>query len=167
VRCRYHLLLIFILVFLPRLKAQENLAFISFSMGWFDFMQADGEAFEGRIEYKSNLSFAGLKPFFGFAVTSDGAFNTAFGVYTEIFLFENKIVVTPSFSPCLFHDGIRGKLLKSELEFRSQVEISYRFKNEMRLGLSINHISNGGIKIYNPGTESFALNYSIPVKQIL
>jgi hypothetical protein len=50
------------------------------------------------------------------------------------------------------------------VEFRSQVEVAYRFADSSRLGLSLSHYSNGKLAKKNPGTETLMLNYSIPVR---
>ena len=49
------------------------------------------------------------------------------------------------------------------MEFRSSLELAYRFDNRARLGLSFYHLSNASLDDNNPGTEVFSLNYSIPL----
>ena len=56
-----------------------------------------------------------------------------------------------------------AKDLGSVIEFRSGIEIAYRFGNAARLGVAISHISNASISDNNPGTESIVLSYSIPL----
>ena len=52
------------------------------------------------------------------------------------------------------------------LEFRSGIEVAWRFDNRSRLGVEFTHISNAGIYDRNPGTETLTVNYSIPLDQL-
>lgn len=74
----------------------------------------------------------------------------------------SRWILTPSFGGGYFKPSDILDL-GSELEFRSGLEFSFRFKNEQRLGLSLSHLSNGGISEKNPGTEILLLMYSIPL----
>ena len=46
-----------------------------------------------------------------------------------------------------------GKDLGHAIEFRSGIEVAYRFDDYSRLGLSFTHISNAGLDERNPGVE--------------
>ncbi|QSX31011.1 acyloxyacyl hydrolase [Shewanella cyperi] len=86
-------------------------------------------------------------------------------VYAELkrdFLFDNGWVLTPSFAAGAFDDSEELQL-GNELEFRSGLELGYRFDNHYRLGLGVFHTSNGGISDKNPGTESVLLSLSMPM----
>jgi len=86
------------------------------------------------------------------------------GVLVDIPLF-NQIYITPSFAPGLYYDG-SGKELHYTLEFRSQIEISWRFASGHRIGASFNHISNANLGDDNPGVESAALTWIVPFDSI-
>ena len=60
-----------------------------------------------------------------------------------------RFVVTPSFAAGLYAEG-GGKDLGHVLEFRSQIEVAYRFEDRSRLGLSFSHISNASISSTTP-----------------
>lgn len=137
---------------------------MAFSAAWFDVNQRDEEAGEFRIEYRADERMWIFKPFGGAMATTDGALHGFAGVLIDIPLW-NRIYVTPSFAPGLYHDG-NGKDLHHTLEFRSQIEISYRFDNGHRLGASFNHISNANLGDDNPGVESAALTYIVPFDTI-
>ena len=62
-----------------------------------------------------------------------------------------------------YYDKCNGFDLGHELEFRSSVELSYRFDNRTRLGVSFYHMSNASIDADNPGTEVLSIVYSIPL----
>ena len=52
------------------------------------------------------------------------------------------------------------------MEFRSQLEIAYRFDDRSRLGLAISHYSNASLGDTNPGTESAMIYYSVPLDKL-
>ena len=54
-----------------------------------------------------------------------------------------------------------SKDLGYNLEFRSQIEFSYKLKSS-RIGFNLNHISNASIGDTNPGTESATLSIIRP-----
>lgn len=68
----------------------------------------------------------------------------------------------PSFGVGVFDDSEEIQL-GNELEFRSGIEIAYQFRNKMRAGVAIFHLSNGGISSQNPGTESLVFSVCIPI----
>ena len=84
------------------------------------------------------------------------------GVLMDIF-FGRRLVVTPNFAPSLYWKGTSGKDLGHPLEFRSGLEIAYRFDDRSRLGLAVHHLSNASISDDNPGTELLTLYYSLPM----
>ena len=133
---------------------------LAFSAAYFDVNQQEEDAAEVRIEYRADEQFWIFKPFGGAMATSDGALHGFAGVLIDIPVF-NKIYITPSFAPGLYHDG-NGKDLFYTLEFRSQIELSYRFNNGHRLGASFNHISNANLGDDNPGVESAAITWIVP-----
>lgn len=134
--------------------------FLALSAGYYD-INDDHDAFEGRIEYRHDKKFWIFKPFAGVMATSDEAVHGYAGVLVDIY-FGRRWVLTPSFAPGLYRDG-DGKDLGGTIQFRSQLEFSYRFDNRSRLGISVNHISNASIYDSNPGTESVAITYAIPL----
>lgn len=145
---------------IPAGKGADDPAFWSFSAGWFDINKQKNEAFEGRIEYRDDHKFWIFKPFGGVMATSDRAAHVYAGVLVDLY-FGRRWVVTPSFAPGWYHEG-DGKKISDGIQFRSQLEVAYRFDDRSRLGISINHISNAGINDPNPGSETLALTYSIP-----
>ena len=137
--------------------------FISFSGGAFD-LGKDETAAEGRLEYRSDLRLWIFKPFAGVMATSDGGVYCYAGVLVDMF-FGRRWVSTLSFAPGYYEKG-DGKDLGYDLEFRSQLEIAYRFDDRSRLGLSISHMSNASLGDKNPGTESLMATYAVPVQNL-
>ncbi len=141
--------------------------FISFSAGAFDVFPGDDDEVAGefRLEYRSDLKLWIFKPFVGVMATTDAAFYGYGGVLVDIYL-GKRFVATPSFAVGYYEEG-DGLDLGSAAEFRSQIEIAYRFDDRSRLGLSFSHMSNAGIGDDNPGSESLMLTYALPLNAIL
>ncbi len=145
-------------------RSGDDPAFWAFSAGWFDINKQKDEAVEARIEYRAAEKFWIFKPFGGIMATSDRAVHGFAGVLTD-FYFGRRWVVTPSFAPGLYYQG-DGKEISNGIQFRSQLEVSYRFDDRSRLGISFNHISNAGISDRNPGVETLAITYAIPTDKL-
>jgi hypothetical protein len=64
-----------------------------------------------------------------------------------------------------YHQG-DGEDLGHWIEFRSGLELGFRFDSRERLSLGIAHISNASIGDENPGTEILSLTYAIPIAAI-
>jgi len=136
-------------------------AFLTLGAGSFD-MNGDESTGTVSVEYTGGKRlFWEFKPMGGLMATFDGAFYLYGGVAVDIFL-GKRLVLTPSFAPGYYHKG-SGLDLGHKLEFRSQLEIAYRFDNRARLGFAISHMSNASIGDINPGTESAMIYYSIPL----
>ena len=151
-----------------------------FGFGYYD-IKFDGsnanEAIDFRYERRfdntlfrigpASYNFFDIKPFAGFEGTTDSATYYLMGIYLDdnagvLFTGESsKFLVTPSFGIGIYEEG-DGKDLGNSIEFRSTIEVSYRLKNENRIGLSIGHISNANLGDKNPGVEVISLSYQIP-----
>ncbi len=138
--------------------------FVTVAGGWFDMNRQKDEAGEFRLEYRSDKKFLLFKPFVGAMGTTDGASYYYAGILVDVFL-GRRVVVTPSFAPGYYAHG-SGYDLGHAVEFRSQLEMAYRFDNRSRLGVSFGHMSNAGLGDKNPGTESLMLNYSVPLSTV-
>ena len=93
--------------------------------------------------------------------TTDSTFYGYGGFLVDVF-FGKRWVLTPSLAAGYYDKG-NGLDLGHELEFRSSIELSYRFDNRTRLGVSFYHLSNASISDVNPGTEVLSVVYSIPL----
>ena len=102
-----------------------------------------------------------LVPAVGLAVVDNGAGYLYLGLRYDWWV-DPHWSLTPNFSVVGFHDG--GVLkLGDTLEFRSGLELAYRFDNQWRAGFAFYHISNGGLSKHNPGTEGLIFSLSIPL----
>ncbi len=151
-----------------------------FGLGIYDIKFDDSQknlATDIRYEFRSNETlidigpkednFFFLKPFFGVEVTNDSASYFVTGIYFEDNLGElfegnkSKYFFTPSFGAGIYNDG-SGKKLGNDLQFRTQLEVSYELKNKNRIGFSLSHISNANLGDKNPGVEIFSISYHVP-----
>ncbi len=143
----------------------DDPSFLTLGLGYFDMNKRDNEAVDFRLEYRHGQKFWIFKPWIGVEATSDGAVYGAAGVLIDVFL-GNRVVLTPSFGAGYYEEG-DGKDLGHEIEFRSQIEVSYRFDDRSRLGLAFSHISNASIGADNPGVEILNVYYSVPLEGLL
>lgn len=141
--------------------ADDDPAFLRLAVGRYD-INDDMEAIEFRAEYQSSRSFWIFKPFGGVMATTDGAAYGYAGFLTD-FYFGRRIVLSPSIAAGFYIEG-DGKDLGHVIEFRSSLELAYRFDNRSRLGISFYHLSNAGLSEDNQGTEILSLSYSIPLR---
>ena len=71
---------------------------------------------------------------------------------------KSNFFITPSFAIGYYYQEI-SKDLGYDLEFRSQLELSYQFESMNRIALSLNHISNASLGEENPGVESMVISF--------
>jgi len=131
---------------------------LALGAGWFDFNRRQDQAAELRLEYRSSLRLP--RPAVGVLATTDRSVYVYGALGFGIPL--GRLVLTPSFGPGAYFRG-GGKELGHVVEFRSQVELAWRFRDGSRLGFSVCHISNGGLGERNPGAESLTLTYEVPL----
>lgn len=144
----------------PAAAADDDPHFLTLAAGYFD-INDDMDAAEFRAEFRARNKLWIFKPFGGMMATSDAAVYGYAGFLVDVY-FGRRIVLTPSLAAGLYADG-DGKDLGHVVEFRSSLELAWRFDDRSRLGLSFYHISNASLSDNNPGTEVLSLNYSIPI----
>ena len=142
--------------------ADTDKNYLSTSIGQFDINDTKDSA-EYRIEYlkgsisklsPGNLS---LKPFYGAMINGDDGKYFYSGLRKDIVL-SDKTYLTPSFAIGYYDQG-KSKDLGYDLEFRSQLEISFKLESMNRIAISINHISNASFGEQNPGVESMVISF--------
>jgi hypothetical protein len=140
-------------------------AFLAASAGWFDINDDQGAA-EFRLELRApeRWKLWVFTPMAGLMATSDGSTYAYGGIGLDIF-FGKRVVLTPSFAVGAYSEG-DGKDLGHTIEFRSAIELAYRFDDRSRLGLSFYHLSNAHLDDNNPGTEVLSVTYALPLDRI-
>jgi hypothetical protein len=142
---------------------QDDPAFISIGSGYYDFNRKKEAGVEMRLEYRSKTKLSVFKPFAAIAATSTSQGFVGAGILVDLY-FDRRFVITPSFAPHYYWGGNNKLDLGHNLEFRSQLEVAYRFDDRSRLGLAISHYSNASIGNTNPGTETATVYFSVPLQ---
>ena len=134
---------------------------LNFFTGMFDF--SDDKQSSGLLglqhqnEDLFRNSFLGkLSPITGGFLTEKSAFYLYTGVQADYQL--GFLTITPSFAPGYYNTG-GGKDLGYPLEFKSEVQMSFKLGDNSHLGMSYNHISNASLGTKNPGANSYMLNF--------
>ena len=135
-------------------------------MGYFDILDDNGAA-DFRLEYRPNspVFIDNLKPWAGLEVTTDGTIWAGGGLLYD-WEFQENWYFTPSIGAGAYTEGSSDRDLDYPVQFRSQLEVSYEFDNNSRLGASFSHISNAGLGDHNPGTEVLGLYWHVPLNKI-
>ncbi|MHA1151850.1 MAG: acyloxyacyl hydrolase [Alphaproteobacteria bacterium] len=149
----------------PARADSDDPSFLTFGLGYYDITKQNDSAADFRLEYRHGEKLWIFKPWVGVEATSDGAFYGAAGVLIDVY-FGKRVVLTPSFGAGFYAEG-DGKDLGHEIEFRSQIELAYRFDDRSRLGVAFSHISNASIGDKNPGVEILNVYYSLPLDGLL
>lgn len=141
-------------------RAQEQTAYLAFSAGAFDLFREEHRATQFGVQYRTAQQVWILQPMIGANVTDDDSAYVYVGVSLDLSIGE-RLVLRPSFAPGYYHKG-EGKDLEGALQFRTGVELAYRFDGGYRLGVELSHRSNAGLHDRNPGEESLMAFFHVP-----
>lgn len=134
--------------------------FLTLQAGAFDIRHAHTGIVD--LEYMSSYKILGIsKPVAGMFVTSKGATYEYGGFGLDLY-FGRRWTATWTEAIGAYEHG-RDVKLGAVPEFRSAIDIAYRFDDRSRLGFEFHHISNAGIGKENPGSETTLLTYSYPL----
>ena len=150
------------------LEAKDNRPRLSVGAGQFNFMEDGTGPYNKTSEminieiYSGKKLFKLIKPFAGFLGTTAGTYYAygGFGIdgyYTK----KKNIILTPNVACGYYKDGSEIKA-GNHMEFYIGIDLFYRFKNNVRLGAGIFHISNADSGYRNPGSETLVLKYQVP-----
>lgn len=142
--------------------AEESTIF-TLTAGQFDANRRRDPAAELGFQLRPAVGRGTLRPILGGMATTDGAALGYLGAAIEIGL-GRRLVARPSFAPGYYHRG-NGKDLGRRLEFRSGIEVAWRVRYGVRVGVELYHLSNAGLGIRNPGEETLAVSLSVPVRR--
>ena len=112
-------------------------------------------------EYRFADQFNGLRPTVGGFVNNEDAAYAYAGAYWDLPLNTAPFVISPGFAVGGYHSGA-SKDLGYGLEFRSTMEVTYKFDSGQRLGAQVSHLSNASLGDRNPGVETLQVVYSPP-----
>ncbi len=142
-----------------------NTDYLTVGAGYFDAFDNNNPSAAFSVEYKAKpVLWNVLRPVVGGLVNSDGAL---YGYAGMAFDFEvgERMFIIPHVAVGAYEEGSSFDL-GGTVQFKSGVEFAYELENKSRIGLSLDHISNGGIYDRNPGTETVMLTYSLPFGSI-
>ena len=162
------LILLLFLFPLTSALAKDNKNRLSIGGGIYNFMKHGSDGYNQSSKAYNIELFSGkrilnfLKPFIGFLGTDESAYYTYFGLSTDLYLLNCKcFLITPSLAVGAYEDGDQIRM-GNTIEFRSGADIMYKFRNNVRVGVGVFHISNAGLGYRNPGSEQIVIKYQIP-----
>jgi hypothetical protein len=142
----------------------EGGAVLAFSAGVFEAGDSTHQAAEAGLQWRGGGHWWVFHPMAGGMVTHKGSCNLYAGFSFDLPL-GNRLVLRPSFAPGYYNKG-SGKDLGYALEFRSGLEVGWRFSSGTRLGVEFNHISNASLGDRNPGANSLIAMVAIPAAKV-
>ncbi|MGD2169290.1 MAG: acyloxyacyl hydrolase [Chlamydiota bacterium] len=153
----------FVFLFFSYVCASEP-PLLNFGVGVFDIKHEKYRTAEFRVEYRPNVVWYTFRPTVGVMATAKGSHYIYAGFGFEWFI--KRFMFSPNFAVGYYGKG-GGKDLGFPIEFRSGVEVGFKFPNHARLGLHFYHMSNARKLFHwssrNPGEESLVLFYSFPI----
>ena len=158
------LILLYVIVSINSVIAEEknnNEKQFNFFTGNFDFSDHKQSAllvgFQHQDENLNRNTFLGnVSPITGGFITANSAAYIYTGVEWNVDM--GSFYLTPSFAPGLYHEG-DGKDLGHVLEFKSEVQLSYKTSDTTNFAFSYNHVSNASLGDKNPGANSYMFNF--------
>lgn len=157
---RLTILLVTVFLILPVASFAEH-DHLALYAGYFDITQDDDASAQFGMEYRFAPVWYGLRPTAGANFTTDSALYGYGGFYYDINL-SGSWVFSPNVVAGAFSQG-SGKDLGHGIQFRSGLELNYRFASDRRLGIAFNHISNASLGDANPGAETLFVSYQTPI----
>ena len=156
------ILLFVMLVLTKQVLANENSNHqYNFFTGNFDFSDDKQAALLVGLQHqneslKRDTLIGNISPITGGFITENSAIYIYSGFEWNVDM--GDLIFTPSFAPGLYHEG-DGKDLGHVLEFKSEIQLSYKLSKDANIGFSYNHISNASLGDKNPGANSYMFNF--------
>jgi hypothetical protein len=144
--------------------AAEKGAHLAISAGEYNTVDQSRAAAELGLQWRGGGHRWVFHPIVGGMVTHQGALNVYAG-FTFDLPIGSHLALRPSFAPGLYRQG-GGKDLGYPLEFRSGLEIGWRFSGGTRVGAEFYHLSNASLGDRNPGENSLILMVAIPAAKL-
>ena len=100
---------------------------------------------------------------YGLSVTTRGALWAGAGIVHTIEVAGSSAFLQSHFMPGVYLRG-NGADLGGPINARAGVELGWRTQSGVRIGLSVDHRSHGGLFDDNPGVETVQLRVSFPTR---
>lgn len=118
-------------------------------------LDGGGAAFAG-LEARHRPLRWGIYPLGGLLVSVDESAHLRLGLGRD-FPLGSRWLVGVNSAVGYWEQG-DGPDLGSHLEFRSALDVGYRVRDDLRVGLTLAHLSNASTAAVNPGVETLALS---------
>lgn len=135
--------------------------YINYGVGIFDVTDGYHQTGELRLEYKASDQWYGIGYQVGLNMSSRES-TYWFAGFNYDWTIWNGLFVSPNVSIGYYDQG-DGKDLGGPREFRSAIDLGWEFENAHRLSFTLSHISNARLYDKNPGQETIAVVYSLPI----
>ena len=139
--------------------AQSALSFSAGQLGITDDL-SEPQWYGVELRFAQTLRW-GVVPGVGFHRAACGA-NYVYADFRKPIWLSDRWALTPHFGPGLFTDSDQVNL-GHDIQFRSGIELVYRTRGDLQVGLGITHLSNGSLGRNNPGTETVGVSLSMPI----
>lgn len=139
--------------------AQSSLSFSAGQLGVTDDL-TDPQWYGVELRFAATSRW-GIVPGFGYHRAGCGA-NYVYADFRKPLWLTDRWVLSPNFGTGLFTDSDKVNL-GHDIQFRSGLEIAYRTRGNLQIGLSFTHLSNASLSQLNPGTETVEVSLSMPI----
>jgi Lipid A 3-O-deacylase (PagL). len=134
---------------------------LSFQVSDVEF-QRDAIGGEVYLEYALPRARGPFQPVAALSMTTDDSAWIGYGIRGDVRFGQSNWYYEGALIPG-WYTANSGPDLGGEIQFRSTYAISYEFDNDVRVGLFLDHRSNGELEERNPGLETYGLRVSIPL----
>lgn len=125
-------------------------------VGSFGVKEKDGRAVFAGLEVHFSPWRWEIYPIAGLLATGDESLYLRVGLGRD-FPLGDRFVLSLGSGVGYYSRG-DGPELGEDLEFRSALDLAYRWREDLALGLRVSHLSNAGIGEENPGVETVSLS---------
>ncbi len=130
------------------------------TFGWLGVADEEPPDFMAGTEIRFPQNWQGIRPWLGVSVVDNGTWFAGAGFVYD-FRPSPDWVITLGTGPFYYKNEHHN--LGLDLEFYSFLEATRRFRHDVRLGLRVGHLSNGGLGRQNPGTEDVVFVAVVPL----
>jgi len=144
------------------LAAREEVPRFAISVGPVVF-DDDAEAEELYLRRDTSRAFGPFGISYGLSVTTSGAVWAGGGIVHTIEFPGSRAYLESHFMPGIYLRG-NGVDLGGPINARAGVELGWQTRDGVRIGLSVDHRSHGGIFERNPGVETVQVRVTFPTR---
>lgn len=112
-----------------------------------------GDVLEGGLEWQFQPLVWRIQPILGVLGSEESMRYGYAGLRREFWVGRGRLLLAP-YTGAGYYDREEGPNLGGSFQFRSGLEVGFRFAAGWRLGASLYHLSNAGTEDPNPGTEA-------------